>query len=378
MRIVFTSFLVILASFIFAQTHFYIANRDGNNVLRYTMEGQFVEEFVAANSGGIIAPQEVLFHPVDGTLLVTGFNNTKIKQYDGETGDFIGDFSSGYNLSNPTKMIIGEDDLIYVTQWGSVQNKVVRFDLDGNFVDEWSSVGVPEGCGMAWDAGGNLLVTTWSNGQNNGASGFVRKFDEHGNDLGIVVNTSILQGPVGIWIDENSDLFVIDWTLGSVLKFDSTGVFKENFIVGMSRTEGNARGPDGKYYLCDWQLNRVNRYNADGTFDMTLVSSGLSVPNSLTFGPDGLTNTDSPLRSSNHIGIFPNPASDEIQIRFEPEQSEPVQIEVFDLLGKSVLFKDLQNPSNTISLKIKNLEKGMYQLVLSQGSQSYKSTFLKH
>ncbi len=377
MRIVLTTILLFLETFVLAQTHFYVANRDGDNVLRYTMEGDFVEEFVEANSGGLSRPQEVLFHPENGTLLVTGFNNQKIKQYDGTTGGFLGDFSKNYNLSNPTKMIIGSNNLIYVTQWGTSQNKVVRFDLDGNFVDEWSSVGVPEGCGMAWDSNDHLYVTTWSNGQNNGVAGFVRKFDENGNDLGIAVNTSVLQGPVGIWIDENDNLFVVDWTLGSVLKFDNSGNFQDTFISGMSRTEGNDKGPDGKYYFCDWQLNRVNRYNADGTFDETLVSTGLTVPNSLTFGPDGPTNTNKLLTNTTDIKAFPNPATDNVQLIFKSRETESIQLEIYDLQGKRVVFKELENTSNTIHLNISNLEKGHYQVLLSQENQSFKSSFVK-
>ncbi len=377
MRIIATSILLMLSYVLFGQTHFYIANRDGNNILRYTMNGQFVEEFVSAGLGGLSWPQEVLFHPEDGTMLVTGFNNTKIKQYDGSTGDFLGDFSKNYNLSNPTKIILGADDLIYVTQWGATQNKVVRFDLDGNFVDEWSSVGVPEGCGMAWDSAGNLYVTTWSNGLGTGTDGFVRKFDENGTDMGIVVNSSILQGPVGIWIDENDDLFVIDWTQGAVLKFNSSGVFQQTFISGMSRTEGNDMGPDGKYYLCDWQQNRVNRYNADGTFDMMLVNQGLNIPNSLAFGPDGIVGTKDHAEEIAKIEAFPNPADEEINLNFPSQSSKPIQVQVYDVLGKIVLFSELENSSNTISLNISSLEKGLYQVSLFQEHQTFKSSFVK-
>ena len=90
--------------------------------------------------------RKTFFHP-DGSVLVTGFGNTTIKRYDGETGAFLGDFSSGYALATPSKMSIGPDSLIYVTQWDAVQNNIVRFDLDGNFVDEFTTEGAPNGLG---------------------------------------------------------------------------------------------------------------------------------------------------------------------------------------------------------------------------------------
>ncbi len=381
MKVSFILFFSFFSCTIFTQTHFYVANRDGNNVLRYDMNGTFIEEFVTSGSGGLSSPQEVLFHPVNGDLIVTGFNNNNIKRYDGTSGDFLGNFSQGYNLSNPTKMIIGADSLLYVTQWGSTQNKIVRFDLNGNFIDEWSSIDVPEGCGMAWDAAGNLLVTTWSNGQNNGTSGFVRKFDPEGNDLGILINSTILQGPVGIWVDENEDLFVIDWTLGEVKKFNSDGSFIEDFITGMARTEGNDIGPDGKYYHCDWQLNRVNRYNQDGSFDTTLVNQGLNIPNGLSFGPDGIINTLNELEHNSFIRVSPNPAKDHIQINFDFGTSvlDEITLDIFDASGKLFTQQRVHTNIQTIDLDIQHFPTGIYYISVSQQQQFLmKASFLKN
>lgn len=379
-KTVWTIYFFTLTCFAFGQAHFFIANRDNNNVLKFTLEGEFVLEFVQSGSGGLRSPQEVLFHPEDGSLLVTGFNNTRIKRYDGETGSYLGDFSRGYNLSLPTKMIIGDDNLLYVTQWGRTQNKIVRFDLDGNFIDEWSKINVPEGCGMAWDQEGNLYVTTWSNGQDNGNVGFVRKFDSEGNHLGIVVSTANVQGPVGIWIDEAGDLFVIDWTFGGVKQFDSNGNFKRNFIRGMGRTEGNGIGPDGKYYLCDWQRNRVNRYNADGSFDKILVTQRLNVPNGFAFEPSAVVSSSEVQKEAFvQINTYPNPAKEVIYLDFIPSGSEPIYLQIYDLLGKSVLSQkvDRQNFTKAFSLNLHSFEKGIYQLILTQGEKQMSSTFEK-
>ncbi len=322
-----------------AQPDFYVANRDGNNILRYDMDGNFKGEFVKTGLGGLSRPQEVLFHPHDGSLLVTGFQNAQIKQYDGTTGAFLGDFSSGFALTNPTKMIIGPDSMLYVSQWGG-QTKIIRFDLQGNFIDEFSDISVPEGCGMAWDKESNLYVTTWSNGGNNGTAGFVRKFNAQGEDLGIALSTVNLQGPVGIWIGEDDDLFVVDWTLGQVRRFDEvTGDMKGVFISGMTRTEGNVQGPDGKYYLCDWQDNKVNRYNADGSFDSTLASGGaLSVPNSITFGPDVSTSTKTPSQDLELL-VFPNPSANSVQFRLPHLGATSAHLMIYESSGRLVYEK---------------------------------------
>lgn len=110
-------------------------------------------------------------------------------------------------------MSIGWDSLLYVTQWGTTQNKVVRFDLDGNFVDEFTKTPAPNGLGHLWDANKNFYISIYGNG----ANGTIQKFDSLGNSLGTFINSSILQGPTDIWFDTNGDMLVEDWTVGRVL-----------------------------------------------------------------------------------------------------------------------------------------------------------------
>ncbi len=70
-------------------------------------------------------------------------------------------------------MKIGADSLLYVLQW-SGNGKVRRYELDGTFVDDFTSVGVTQSIGIDWDNDGNLYVSSYG-GDN------VRKFDTNGN-----------------------------------------------------------------------------------------------------------------------------------------------------------------------------------------------------
>ncbi|MCZ6702248.1 MAG: hypothetical protein O6940_04315 [Ignavibacteria bacterium] len=140
------------------------------------------------------ATQEVAFGP-DGHLYVSGRGNSSILKYDRSTGEFIGNFTTGYQLDNPTKMTFGTDDYLYVSQWGNQQNKVVRFNsLTGEFVDEFTSIGLNQGYGHAWDSSGNLYVASFG-------SADVKKFDKSGTFLGIFTEVSHLQGAVNLWFD---------------------------------------------------------------------------------------------------------------------------------------------------------------------------------
>lgn len=150
----------------------------------------------------------MLWHP-DGFLLVTGRGNTAIKKYNGTTGAYLGNFTTGYALDNPTKTTIWQDSLLLVSQWGTTKNKVVRFNFKtGVFVDEFTNIGVPAGDSHAWDTAGNLYVPQWIDGQN----GKVLKFDTAGNFVSTCIPTTLLDGPVNLWFDAEGNLFVLDWT----------------------------------------------------------------------------------------------------------------------------------------------------------------------
>lgn len=255
----------------------FVSSRATSSVKNYDLEGKYLGNFVAPGYGGLSGTEDILFHP-DGRILVSGFQNTAIKSYDGESGLYLGDFSNGYTLATPSKMSIGPDSLIYVTQWGTTQNKVVRFDLDGNFVDEFTNVGVSNGLGHIWDIYGDFYIAQYGNGGN----GIIRRFDPDGNDLGTFVNSAILQGPTNIWWGPGGDLFITDWTVGNVLRYSSSGSYKGVWATGMVNPEGVATLPNGDVLIGDWGVDAVHRFDSLGTsLGMFNSFGGLVDPNSV-------------------------------------------------------------------------------------------------
>lgn len=308
----------------------FISSWQKDAIGRYDGEtGEFLGNF--AEGGGLDRPQKILFHPNTGHALVTGFLNSEIKMYDGETGAYLGNFSSGYSLNSPTKMIMGRDDLLYVTQW---DGKVVRFDLDGNFVDEFTSINIPAGLGMTWDEDDNLYVAAWGT---NGFDGQVFKFDSDGNSMGSFINSSILDGPTGIWQGEDGDFFVVDWRKGAVFRFDNEGNYKEDFITGLVRIEGQAFGQDGSIFICEVQNNRVQKFNSDGTFSETFITgASLAGPNDIVFGPMPV-NTENAFDFEINMTVSPNPFSEITIIEFELPSSENINLNVRNSAGHEVL-----------------------------------------
>ena len=357
----------------------YVSSRDDNSVKRYdAATGAFIDNFVTPGSGGLVRPQEVVFGP-DGHLYVTGFSNPNIKKYDRDTGAYLGEFSTGFNLSQPTKMTFHDDGYIYVSQWGG-QRKVVRFNMNtGAFVDEFTSSGVVGGCGHAWDDGGFFYVVGWGSNGNNGT---VQRFDaEEGTFIDVFVQPGVggLAGPVNIWYADN-DLFVVDWTRGQVKQYDTeTSAFKGNFISGLVNTEGFTFDKDGFIYLCDWQIDRVNRYHPDGSFDQIFINSGNSLggPNSVTFGPNEITaieprNDIIPMEfqlSQN----FPNPFNPSTQIQISLPSAQVTTLKIYNALGQemaTLLNNHLTAGEYQVEWDAGNSPGGVYYYQLTAGSFS--------
>ncbi|MCB0765217.1 MAG: NHL repeat-containing protein [Flavobacteriales bacterium] len=309
-----------------------VNNRGANAIYQYDIDGNYLGEFIAANSGGLSGPEDVLFHP-DGSVLVTGFNNSVIKRYDGLTGDFIGDFSTGYLLDTPSKMSIGPDSLIYVTQWGSTQRKVVRFDLDGAFVDEFTSVDAPNGLGHFWDAEGRFYISLFADG----GAGTVHRFAADGSDLGVFIDSSILQGPTGLWQDANGDIYVQDWTVGRVLRYDQDGQFLGNWITGLTNPEGMAELPNGDLLMGDWGEDAVHRFDADGNHLGHFTSgNGLIDPNGVRVRELAASGVAEGRKVEAELRIVPNIGPGPFELLIEQPISADAVVLLIDAAGRVV------------------------------------------
>ena len=85
------------------------------NVTEYDSSGNFVRVFASSNLNDTHA---LVFGP-NGNMFASAFGNTRVHEYDGVTGAFIGTFvGQGNGLSSAHGMIF-HDDLFYVTSFGS-------------------------------------------------------------------------------------------------------------------------------------------------------------------------------------------------------------------------------------------------------------------
>ena len=195
------SFLLLTLNLVGQTTEIYVSDAGNFNnppwqILKFDENGENPEVFIDSN---LAWPQDIIFLDDQGLVLISNLNTNQITKYNLASGGYLGNFAAG--ISGPTRMKIGDDSLLYVLQW-SGDGKVRRYQLNGTFVDDFTSVGVSQSIGVDWDSTGNLYVSSF-NGNN------VRKFDSNGNDMGLFINSN-LQGPTNIWFDDNGDLLVLN------------------------------------------------------------------------------------------------------------------------------------------------------------------------
>ena len=146
-----------------------------------------------------------------------------------------------------------------------------------------------------------------------------------------VVETSYENGRKVIVFDYISP----DWG-GEPLKFIE-GVGRNYMVFGWY---GNI---DWDYQSCKYDGDELVYSTANPLFD------GCRIDNTSI---EELSNEDET------VEVYPNPASDEVSIRFSCLQETPIEIIVLDLFGKVV--KSIPVMSNVASLTVSDLRKGVY------------------
>jgi hypothetical protein len=94
--------------------------------------------------------------------------------------------------------------------------------------------------------------------------------------------------------------------------------------------------------------------------------------------PNGISASNSNLEGLN---IFPNPAQDRIEIRFNTVQSDQAQIFITDIIGQMVYSESLSCASGLSSkvINVADLSNGIYSLnVLMSGKLSNKKVVISH
>jgi len=84
---------------------------------------------------------------------------------------------------------------------------------------------------------------------------------------------------------------------------------------------------------------------------------------------------------SNFVGIYPNPLHDNLTLHYNSTTTDPVNIRVVDITGAEVIHEysvnNVQAGMNNVSVNTSLLSKGMYILVVINGTHTYYEKFIK-
>ena len=312
-------------------------------ILKFDANGQNPLTFINSNLNW---PQDIVFLEDLGEVLISNLGTGRITRYNATTGAFISDFATG--IGGPTRMKFGPDSLLYVLQWNG-NGRVVRFQKDGTYMGEFTTVGVPQSIGLDWDANENLYVSSYS-------GHYVRKYDTNGVDMGLFVNTNLL-GPTNIWFDDAGDLLVSDYNGTSVKRFDATGAFTGDFIQGLMSSEGVAVFPNGDILIGNGGTSSVKLFNSSGMYLQDLIvtgSGGLLTPNVVVLRSTTSTSVETFDSRQNTI-LFPSVGS-EFSIGYS-YQGKIKALEFHDVSGK--LMQTIYDPQSA-TIDATRLPQGMY------------------
>jgi DNA-binding beta-propeller fold protein YncE len=245
-----------------------------------------VSAFVAAGSGGLFSPKDLVQGP-DGNIYVADANNSVVR-YNGSTGQFIGTFvaANSGGLNGPYGLAFGPDGNLYVSSRGSTNgNKaVLRYNgTTGAFIDSF----VPPGSGglgipisVSFGADGNLYVTS-----GNQVSLVMRYQGPFGISPGsplpstgqtgatfVVAGSGGLDFPSELVFGPGGNLYVTSQGSNeAVLEFDgTTGGFIRTYVApgagGLAGPRGLAFDQDGRLYVADILTNVIHRYDSNGQY----------------------------------------------------------------------------------------------------------------
>jgi len=320
----------------------------------------------------------------------------------GVSSDSLGNiFVTGYFLSST--ITFGS---VTISNLGSYTIFLVKYDSSGNAV--WAKA--PSGFGEGYGNG----ITTYRNeniyvtGQFEGILTFgtitLNSFGVFGDDLFIVKydssgNVLWAHSAGGNWddvstsitTDNSGNAFVTGYYYSDSITFDSSTFFNNNgsgnILIAKYDSTGNLNWAATAGGIADDEARSIR---ADGN-GRVYVAGYFTSPN-LNFGTLILINNGYPdvfisrledvntgtseLNSHNWFNIFPNPATNTIQLTFSTKE-QAVQCEIINILGEKVLASPLtplprREELATAQLDVSILAKGIYLVKVSDG-KSFES-----
>ena len=209
-------------------------------------------------------------------------------------------------------MAVGPDGAFYISSADT--NSIYRVDNVTGNADEFiasGTGGLAFPLGLTFGPDGHLYVCSRDNGtvlRFNGSNGAALPAPGAPGAEYVRQNDGDLQWPTDLFFRTDGSLYVSAWYPSRVLRFEGpnvgadAGKFIDTFIGddpgtpeddtgGLGRPKPIGYGPDGNFYVGDYNGRNILRYDTDGNFLDVFIDGatqgGLVKPSDFEFQPDG-------------------------------------------------------------------------------------------
>jgi len=208
-------------------------------------------------------------------VYVTDDVNNRVEKFD-SNGNYLTQWGSGGSgngqFLNPTGIAADSSNNVYVADIGNY--RVEKFDSNGNYLTQWGNYGGGNGqfdvpYGIAVDSSNNVYVTDLGNDR-------VEKFNSNGNYLtqwgGYGSGNGQFNYPAGVAVDSSNNVYVGDGNNDRVEKFTSNGTYLTQWGSSGSGngqflgSYGVAADSSNNVYVTDIFNNRVEKFTSNGNY----------------------------------------------------------------------------------------------------------------
>jgi DNA-binding beta-propeller fold protein YncE len=224
-------------------------------------------------------PTEVALDPQGNVYIIDG-GNQRVQKFDkdgnfllmwGSQGNGDGQFLFHVPPAHYGSIAIDKDGYVYVTDH---YNRIQKFDSNGNFLMKFGDTGYAEGkfytlYGVAVDDQGNIYTADWTKYQIqefNSEGKFLQKWEVPSCQLGAT------PFPQNLIVDEQGQLYVTNDGGDCIQKFDSQGNLLQQW-GGTGRGDGQFDKPlsialdtQGNIYITDNGNSRIQKFDSNGKF----------------------------------------------------------------------------------------------------------------
>ncbi len=251
----------------------------------------FVRHFVVVSIVSMLVYANSAY--ADRDLFVCDSYNRYLRQYDGTTGAYVGNFADLNYMADPVGVtadprgiVLGSDNNFYLCGYNAGKN-VVRVNGQTGAVDAFATGG---GMNLPFDLAfgpdGYLYVLDLTAG--------ILRFDATtGAYIDLFTKPSNLTYCRSLNFGSDGLLYMeVDLTAATILRYDPVTKTSLGVFASHSSFHGSSDfvfGPDGNIYATDDNSDNVARFNGATGAYMGVFTSGfaLNSPTYLTFGPDG-------------------------------------------------------------------------------------------